>query len=185
LSLLGVAGPILADEQLDEVEREARRLERALRAEWVQALVSQTVGAGRAPRTLPYPTGYSLSIDADLDLGGNIFKGGFPLLHSDDSPLARNVALGRLAMVSLTPYVPGPTSGTNNTALEFGLIAEEVAEVLPELVVYDEQGEPYSVRYHALAPMLLNELQRMRRQALVRDRALQDLESRLERVERR
>ncbi len=48
--------------------------------------------------------------------------------------------------------------------LEFGLIAEEVAEVYPELVVYDDRGEPYSLRYHLLAPMLLNEVQRLRRE---------------------
>ena len=46
---------------------------------------------------------------------------------------------------------------------EYGLIAEEVAEVAPELVVYDDEGQPFSVRYHLLAPMLLNELQKQQR----------------------
>lgn len=49
------------------------------------------------------------------------------------------------------------------TAPEYGLIAEEVAEVAPELVTYDDEGRPYSVRYHLLTPMLLNELQKERR----------------------
>jgi len=40
---------------------------------------------------------------------------------------------------------------------EFGLIAEEVAEVSPELVVRDENGEIYTVRYDAVNAMLLNE----------------------------
>ena len=44
--------------------------------------------------------------------------------------------------------------------LEFGLIAEEVAEVFPELVVYDADGRPETVKYHLLSSMLLNELQR-------------------------
>ena len=48
-------------------------------------------------------------------------------------------------------------------SLRFGLIAEEVAEVFPELVVLDEQGEPYTVRYHLLSALLLNELQRQHR----------------------
>ncbi len=43
---------------------------------------------------------------------------------------------------------------------QFGLIAEEVAEVLPELVTYDDQGQPKSVRYNLLSTMLLNEVQR-------------------------
>ena len=40
---------------------------------------------------------------------------------------------------------------------QFGLIAEEVEEVNPDLVVRDEEGEIYSVRYEAVNAMLLNE----------------------------
>ena len=47
--------------------------------------------------------------------------------------------------------------------LQFGLIAEEVAQVYPELVAYDKNGEPYTVRYQYLAPMLLNEVQKQYR----------------------
>ena len=42
----------------------------------------------------------------------------------------------------------------------YGLIAEEVEELFPELVSYDNDGKPYSVRYHELPAMLLNELQK-------------------------
>jgi hypothetical protein len=47
--------------------------------------------------------------------------------------------------------------------LQYGLIAEEVAEVAPELVIPDAQGEPYSVRYHVLPSLLLNEMQKQQR----------------------
>jgi Chaperone of endosialidase len=40
---------------------------------------------------------------------------------------------------------------------QFGLIAEEVAAVNPDLVVRDEKGEIYTVRYEAVNAMLLNE----------------------------
>src|SRR6476661_3877279 len=40
---------------------------------------------------------------------------------------------------------------------QFGLIAEEVAAVNPNLVVRDENGEVYTVRYDAVNAMLLNE----------------------------
>ncbi len=46
---------------------------------------------------------------------------------------------------------------------EYGLIAEEVAEVFPDLVVYDEKGQPFTVKYHEMAPMLLNEMKKQRR----------------------
>jgi HAMP domain-containing protein len=42
-------------------------------------------------------------------------------------------------------------------SLSFGLIAEEVAEVDPELVTPDPDGKPETVRYEAVNAMLLNE----------------------------
>ena len=47
---------------------------------------------------------------------------------------------------------------------QFGLIAEEVAEVMPELVQFDREGKPKSVRYEMLTSLLLNELQRQQRE---------------------
>jgi len=44
----------------------------------------------------------------------------------------------------------------------YGLLAEEVAKIYPELVVHDNSGNVYSVRYHELPAMLLNELQKNR-----------------------
>jgi hypothetical protein len=44
-----------------------------------------------------------------------------------------------------------------DTTPQFGLIAEEVAEVNPDLVVRDEKGDIYTVRYDAVNAMLLNE----------------------------
>jgi hypothetical protein len=45
---------------------------------------------------------------------------------------------------------------------QYGLIAEEVAKVYPELVIRDQNGRIDGVRYDELAPMLLNEMQKMR-----------------------
>jgi Chaperone of endosialidase len=45
----------------------------------------------------------------------------------------------------------------NTKRLEFGLIAEEVADVNRDLVVRDKDGEIYTVRYDAINAMLLNE----------------------------
>jgi hypothetical protein len=42
-------------------------------------------------------------------------------------------------------------------ALSFGLIAEDVAEISPELITRDEKGNPQTVRYDAVNAMLLNE----------------------------
>ena len=66
----------------------------------------------------------------------------------------------------------------------YGLIAEEVAEVAPELVVYDEEGLPFSVRYHLLGPMLLNEVQKQQRVNDEQQRTIETLLARLQKLER-
>jgi hypothetical protein len=43
--------------------------------------------------------------------------------------------------------------------LEYGLIAEEVEKVYPDLVAYGADGKIETVQYHKLVPLLLNELQ--------------------------
>ena len=40
---------------------------------------------------------------------------------------------------------------------QFGLVAEDVEKVNPDLVARDEQGKPYTVRYEAVNAMFLNE----------------------------
>jgi hypothetical protein len=58
-----------------------------------------------------------------------------------------------LALKPVTFHYKSDTKGTP----QFGLIAEQVAEVNPDLVVRDENGEIYTVRYEEVNAMLLNE----------------------------
>jgi hypothetical protein len=58
-------------------------------------------------------------------------------------------------------------------ALQYGLIAEEVVKVYPELVIRNESGRIDGVRYDELAPMLLNEVQQQA--AEIRDLKQQQL----------
>ncbi len=60
------------------------------------------------------------------------------------------------AILGLKPVTFHYKSDSTGTA-QFGLIAEEVAEVNHDLVVRDENGEIYTVRYDAVNAMLLNE----------------------------
>ena len=76
-------------------------------------------------------------------------------------------------------------------ARQFGLVAEEVEKVDPDLVARDEQGKPYTVRYEAVNAMLLNEFlkehrkveeqgreaQEHGRQLAMQDRKVQELEA--------
>ena len=60
------------------------------------------------------------------------------------------------AILQFQPVTFQYKTDTTNTA-HFGLIAEEVAEVNPDLVVRDQNGELLTVRYDAVNAMLLNE----------------------------
>ena len=63
--------------------------------------------------------------------------------------------------------------------VQFGLVAEDVAAVFPELVVYGADGEPQTVAYQTLATLLLNELQKQRDAAKLQAARLDALESRV------
>jgi phage shock protein A len=60
-------------------------------------------------------------------------------------------------------------------ALQYGLIAEEVDKVYPELVIRDEKGTIQGVRYEELAPMLLTEVQQLQRELQKQQVAVQAL----------
>ena len=60
------------------------------------------------------------------------------------------------SILALKPVTFNYKTDKTNTP-QFGLVAEDVAAVNPDLVVRDENGEIYSVRYEAVNAMLLNE----------------------------
>jgi trimeric autotransporter adhesin len=60
---------------------------------------------------------------------------------------------------------------------QFGLVAEDVEKVNPDLVVRDKEGKPYSVRYEQVNAMLLNEF-------LKEHKTVQRLETELAAMER-
>ena len=53
---------------------------------------------------------------------------------------------------------------------QYGLIAEEVEEVISAIVVHDEEGAPYTVQYHVLPVLLLNEMKKQ--QAIIEQQDL-------------
>ena len=58
-------------------------------------------------------------------------------------------------------------------ALSFGLIAEEVAQVNPDLITRDDRGKPETVRYEAVNAMLLNEFIKEHKAFLEQQRTVQ------------
>jgi hypothetical protein len=67
--------------------------------------------------------------------------------------------------------------------IQYGLIAEEVAEVYPDLVAHSADGQIETVKYQVLDSMLLNELQKEHQQVQQQAEMIRSLESRLAALE--
>jgi septal ring factor EnvC (AmiA/AmiB activator) len=76
-------------------------------------------------------------------------------------------------ILALKPVTFHYKSDKNYTP-QFGLIAEEVAAVNPDLVVRDKNGEIYTVRYDAVNAMLLNEFLKEHKTLLEEQRKVQE-----------
>ena len=63
---------------------------------------------------------------------------------------------------------------------QFGLVAEEVAEVNPDLIIRDEKGEIYTVRYEAVNAMLLNEFLKTHRKAEAQEATITKLQKQVD-----
>jgi hypothetical protein len=80
------------------------------------------------------------------------------------------------ALLALNPVTFHYKSDQRGTP-QFGLIAEEVAKVNPDLVVRDKNGEIYTVRYDAVNAMLLNEFLKEHRKVEQQDRKIREEET--------
>ena len=76
-------------------------------------------------------------------------------------------------------YFYKPEYDDGSHLLQYGLIAEEVNKIYPELVIRDDAGKIEGVRYEELAPMLLNEVQQQQREIAAQGARLRDIERQL------
>jgi uncharacterized coiled-coil protein SlyX len=63
--------------------------------------------------------------------------------------------------------------------IQYGLVAEEVAEVYPDLVVRNRNGEPETVQYYKLDAMLLNEIQKLAKAHVADQAEIAELQSQI------
>jgi hypothetical protein len=116
------------------------------------------------------------------------------LFTNNGDPSGQNIATGASALVKYKHDIhPMHTASETIYALEpvrfryheqydrtqtaFGLIAEEVAEVNPDLVGRNREGQPESVRYEQINAMLLNESLKEHRKGEEQDCKIQEQET--------
>jgi len=139
---------------------------------------SNTIRIGGPTQTATYITGIS----------GAVVPGGVTVIVDADGHLGTAVSSQRFkdgikamdkaseAILALKPVTFRYKKEIDPKSIpQFGLVAEEVAQVHPDLVARDAKGEVYTVRYDAVNAMLLNEF-------LKEHRKVEELEKRVEKL---
>jgi hypothetical protein len=134
-------------------------------------------------------TGLSNAVEVMIDGNGQLGTINSSLRFKEDVHDMAAASDGLMQLRPVTyrykqPYADG------SKPLDYGLIAEEVAKVYPDLVARDASGQIQTVQYQKLTPMLLNEVQK-ERQLLeaqeetiqLQEKSIQLLEKRLEALE--
>jgi hypothetical protein len=110
-------------------------------AAFMQGIFGSTIGG----------SGLAVEVDSAGQLGTIVsskrFKKNINDMNSESS-----------ALYALRPVTFSYTTDENELK-QFGLIAEEVAQAFPELVIFDQDNQAYAVKYQVLPVLLLNEVQ--------------------------
>ena len=97
------------------------------------------------------PSGTAVFVNSAGKLGTTVSSARF---KDDIKPMAKTSE----AILALKPMTFRYKKEFDPTGIaQFGLVAEDVEKVNPDLVVRDKEGKPYSVRYDQVNAMLLNE----------------------------
>ncbi len=119
----------------------------------------------------PLSSGASVLVDGNGRLGVEVSAARFKRDIRDMGEASRG--LMKLRPVTFR-YKEDPSG-----AMQYGLVAEEVARVYPGLVTYGDDGRPESVAYHLLPTMLLNEMQKQAREDQRKDARIAALQHQL------
>ena len=119
-------------------------------------------------------TGNADAVAVVIDSNGQLGTVSSLLRYKED---VRDMGDVTAALMRLRPVTFRYTHTFNGGAqpLQYGLIAEEVAEILPGLVVFNEDGLPETVQYRKVNAMLLNEVQQLHRQNEVQQTVIEEM----------
>ena len=108
-------------------------------------------------------TGVADAVTVVIDSNGQLGTVSSSIRYKEDVS-EMGEASGRLLDLKPVTFRYKEARAGGEKPLEYGLVAEEVAQVFPELVVFNSQGQPETVKYRLLSSLLLNELQKQQQQ---------------------
>ena len=123
-------------------------------------------------------TGNNDAIPVVIDSNGQLGTVSSSRSFKEDINDMDTVSSGLMRLRPVTFRYPKPFAD-GSKPIQYGLIAEEVADVYPDLVAHSADGQIETVKYQALNSMLLNELQNEHKQVQEQAEAIRLLEARL------
>ena len=124
-----------------------------------------------------------------IDSNGNLGTTSSSRRYKEDIQDMADASNGLLRLRPVTFRYKKPYSD-GSQPVQYGLIAEEVADVYPDLVARSAGGQIETVKYQVLGPMLLNEMQKQgstiaaqKEQIEAQAQRIRSLEERLARIE--
>jgi hypothetical protein len=138
---------------------------------------TKTVIAGVRGTTTVNPDAVPVMIDSAGQLGTVSSSGRLKEDIHDMADTSR-----RLLQLRPVTFRYKQAYGGGAKPIQYGLIAEEVAEVFPELAVRNAKGEAETVHYETLNVLLLNELQKQQQRIEEQEGRIDVLEQRLKQL---
>jgi hypothetical protein len=127
-------------------------------------------------------TGLSNAVEVMIDGNGQLGTINSSLRFKED---VHDMAAASDGLMQLRPvtYRYKQAYADGSKPMDYGLIAEEVAKIYPDLVARDASGQIQTVQYQKLTPMLLNEVQKEHQRLEAQEKTIQLLEKRLAALE--
>jgi Chaperone of endosialidase len=125
------------------------------------------------------PTAVNNAVPVLIDSSGNLGTVNSSRRYKEEIADMGDASARLLALRPVTFRYKKPFAN-GEKPIQFGLVAEEVADVFPELAVFNDEGQPETVKYQDLTPMLLNEFLKQHRQVQEQQSTLGDQQKKIE-----
>lgn len=136
-----------------------------------------TDGTGTGQQSATYVAGiYNATVTGSAVLISSTFQLGLVTSSIRNKENVEDMGDASSRIMKLRP-VTFTYKTVDQDKIQFGLIAEEVKEIMPELVGYNDKGEIHTVHYHVMPAMLLNEMQKQQK-------VIEALEAMIEKLEK-